>query len=267
MNGKKIFDYHIHTHYCKHADGDIFKFIESAISKGFKEIGFADHSPMPEGYDPKHRMIISQLESYFNSIDSLRSRYPEIKIKIGLESDYFPGTEKYVEKVNSLFPFDYIIGSVHFVKDWAIDMEEDKYNPNNIDTIFNNFLCMLEDLAKTKLYDFIGHFDLTKRFGFKPSNEKIEQLQNTINAIKKSNMGIEINTSGLRYKIKEIYPSPILLKEMKKNQIPIVFGSDSHVLGHIGFCFDEASKLAQNCGYTQFNSYEKRVAIPNNPIC
>ena len=94
-------DYHIHTPLCKHAVGDPEDYIEYALKMGLKEIGFADHIPLPDEIDLKHRMVKEQLEEwYIEKILKLKDKYRDrIEIKLGIEADYYPGTEEFVSDI------------------------------------------------------------------------------------------------------------------------------------------------------------------------
>ena len=105
-------DYHLHTYLCKHAVGSVEEYIAHALAIGLDEIGFADHNPLPGGFDSRHRMDEQQVETYFTLIREARQKYPQIQIKIGFEVDYLPGGEEYLQKQLESYPFDYVYGSV-----------------------------------------------------------------------------------------------------------------------------------------------------------
>ena len=71
-------------------------------------------------------------------------------------------------------------------------------------------------------------------------------------------MVIELNTAGLRKPIKEIYPSQSLLEVAYELDIPITFGSDAHAVEQVGYCYDHATKLAKDVGYTQAVTFKQR---------
>jgi len=128
---------------------------------------------------------------------------------------------------------------------------------------WREYFKLVAKLADTGMYDVFGHLDLPKKFGFRPSEkQQKEMIQPALDRIAAAGMAIEINTSGLRRPVKEIYPSPLILQLAREREIPITFGSDSHMPSQVGLFFPEALKLAKDCGYTQcarFRNREKRL--------
>ena len=113
-----MIDNHIHTKLCKHAEGEVFEYVEKAILRGITEIAFTDHIPLPDNFDIAHRMALNEMESYARWIDHAKKKYPEIIIRFGIEADYYEGLEEYTEKFLSQFNFDIVIMSVHFLRHW-----------------------------------------------------------------------------------------------------------------------------------------------------
>ena len=113
-----MIDYHIHTTLCHHAEGNIEEYVESAIGKGLTEIGFSDHAPMPEWYDPGSRMSIEQFDQYEEMVNRMKAAYGnDISIRFGIEMDYTPGAESFIRKFLSSHEFDFVLGSVHYIND------------------------------------------------------------------------------------------------------------------------------------------------------
>jgi len=113
-------------------------------------------------------------------------------------------------------------------------------------------------MAKSNLFDIVGHLDLPKMFKFLPKKDIRLLAKEALKAIKQSGMTLEINTSGLRKPINEIYPSKALLQEAFALDIPITFSSDAHALEHIGYGYDDALKLAKEVGYTHATYFKNR---------
>jgi histidinol-phosphatase (PHP family) len=98
-----------------------------------------------------------------------------------------------------------------------------------------------------------------KKFGNRPSHELLEDLEKTAKVFKECGVAVEINTSGLRKPVNEIYPSNEILKVYKRFDIPIVFGSDAHTHGEVGRDFDKAISLAAEAGYDEYVTFENRT--------
>src|SRR3954471_5547333 len=115
-------DYHMHTPLCLHASGEPSELAAHAERLGLLEIGFSDHSPMErDGFDD-WRMRTSDLADYVSRVEKARREHPRLIIKLALEVDYLPGHENWIRKLSSMYPWDYLIGAVHYVSEsWALD--------------------------------------------------------------------------------------------------------------------------------------------------
>ena len=105
--------------------------------------------------------------------------------------------------------------------------------------------------AETGFFEIIGHVDLPKKFGHRPPQDCLALYENFLNAAKKHNCAIELNTAGLRKDCREIYPSRRILELAFKKGVPITFGSDAHAPEEVGMNFAEAIQLARGVGYRE----------------
>jgi len=255
-----LIDYHIHTRLCKHANGVPEDYVKQAIKEGFFEIGFADHIPMPNEYDPENRMTILELPGYINTINELKNRYSEIDIKLGIEADYFPKYIDYVKKVIDENRFDYVLGAVHFLGRWGIDNEKyiDEFKKRNINEVYREYFDTVKEAAETKIFDVIAHFDVIKKFGFKPENGYLEIATDALETIKENDICLEINTSGLRKEAKEIYPNDEIIFKAHELDIPITLGSDSHDSSEVGWHFSETIEKLKKIGFRKLCRFSGR---------
>ena len=253
-------DLHNHTTLCNHAEGTVDEYIQRAIELGIDEYGFSDHAPM--NYDPKYRMDISQKALYEKWVLDAKEKYKDkIKILLAYEVDYLDG---YIldEVVNA--KVDYLIGSVHFLKNkndmWGFDNPEfiGVYKSKDIDTIWAEYFEAISAMAKTQLFDIVGHLDLIKVFKFLPKKDIRIIARDTLKQIKDSNMVLEINPAGLRKPINETYPSKQLLELVSEMGIKITFGSDAHNVEQIGFKYNDVVDLAKEIGFKECVSFENR---------
>lgn len=256
-------DLHNHTILCNHATGSVDEYIQKAIELGIDQYGFSDHAPM--NYDPKYRMDISQREIYENWVLEAKEKYKDkIKILLAYEVDYLDG---YLldEILNA--KVDYLIGSVHFLKNksdmWGFDNPEfiGIYQSKDIDTIWIEYFDAIKSMAKTGLFDIVGHLDLIKVFKFLPKKDVRLIAKDALLEIKKSNMILEINPAGLRKPINETYPSKLLLEQAYELGINITFGSDAHGVDQVGFKYEEAVALAKEIGYKNCVTFQSRDKI------
>ena len=256
-------DLHNHTTLCNHAEGTVDEYIQRAIELGIDHYGFSDHAPM--NFDPKYRMDISQKALYEKWVLDAKEKYKnQIKILLAYEVDYLEG---YIldEIINS--KVDYLIGSVHFLKNkndmWGFDNPEfiGVYESKDIDTIWLEYFDAIKSMAKTQLFDIVGHFDLIKVFRFLPKKDIRILANDALKQIKKSGMVLEINPAGLRKPIGETYPSKQLLELAYEMNIDITFGSDAHEIEQVGFKYDEVVSLAKEIGYTKCITFDNREKI------
>ncbi len=257
-----MIDYHMHTNRCGHADGEMADYVREAINCGLDEIGFNDHLPLrgDRGKELGLAMALDELKDYVDDVLELRKSFPEIKIKLGIEADYTPDSVTYTKELITRHEFDYVMGSVHYIGEWAFDHpgERDKWDSKDVDLVYKEYFELLRKSACTMLFDIIGHCDLVKKFGNRPSHELLDDLEETAKVFKECGVAVEINTSGLRKPVNEIYPSCEILKVYKRFDIPIVFGSDAHTPGDVGKDLEKAVSLAGQAGYKEFVTFENR---------
>ena len=260
MKNRIKIDLHNHTPLCKHASGSPEEFIQKAKEKGITIYGFSDHAPMD--FDKKYRMSFEEMKNYENLIRSLKS---DIKILLGYEVDFAP--KKYLDKRVIEADVDYLIGSVHFLDNWGFDNPEfiKEWNNRDVDDVYKEYFFLIEEMANSKLFQIVGHIDLVKVFNFKPKKNILDIAKNAIKAIKKADMAVEINTSGLRKPVKEMYPSVKLLEAILNEGIEITFGSDAHSPDDVGYKLNEAINLAKSLGVTEAvyfeNKQKRRIKI------
>lgn len=253
-------DYHMHTVLCKHAKGTVADYRRSAGALGIPEICFVDHAPNPDGYDPKHRMNLNEFCSY-REIVGAEMDLQAPHVLIGVEADYYRGCETFLEKWLENQDFDLVLGSVHFIEDWGFDNPAVKQVWNSVDITetWATYFKLVAKLVETRLFDVVSHLDIPKKFGHRPSDKDIkEMVQPVLDRVAAVGMGMELNTSGLRKPVGEIYPSPLIVSLARERDIPICFGSDAHSPQEVGKDFPAALKLARDAGYTQYFRIEKR---------
>ena len=254
-------DYHMHTPLCRHASGEPEAYAARAVSLGLPQIGFADHSPMPRDDFDDWRMRQDQLDEYVAKVRRAQRLYPKLKVKLGLEVDYLPGQEDWIRSLAARHPWDYLIGSVHYVfGDWAVD------NPAQISQwknrepmeVWTAYFKRLSLAASSGLFDIIGHADLPKKFGFYPRQDCVPLYKEFLTIARDSKVVLELNTAGLRKDCREIYPGPVFVQLMYQFGIPITFGSDAHAETEVGMNFPEAVALARQAGYHSYFQFAQR---------
>lgn len=254
-------DLHMHTPLCRHATGEPVEYARRAMGLGLKEIGFSDHSPMRQDDFDDWRMRFDQLGEYVEKVRQAQKDVPELTIRLALEVDYLPGHEEWIRELASLHPWDYFIGSVHYVSDsWAIDSPHklSEWKNRDVMEVWSIYFERLTMAAETGLFEIIGHADLPKKFGHRPTGDYTPLYRNFLQAAKRHNCALDVNTAGLRKDCKEIYPSRQFLELAFQKGIPITFGSDAHAPEEVGMNFTEAIELARSVGYRECLRFAKR---------
>ncbi len=254
-------DYHMHTPLCCHAVGEPVEYAAHALSLGLTEIGLSDHSPMRQVDWDDWRMRSDQLDEYVEKVRKAQATYPNLQIKLALEVDYVPGHEDWIKELAARHPWDYFIGSVHYVSGkWDFDnpkklSEWKKHDPFEVWTMYFDRLTMA---AESKLFEIIGHADLCKKFCYYPKEDCTPLFRRFLEAAARHDVAIEINTAGLRKDCKEMYPSPQFLALAWEHRVPLTFGSDAHAPNEVGLNFEEAIALAKKTGYTHWRRCTQR---------
>lgn len=257
-----IVDYHTHTLLCKHAEGELQEYIQRAIELGLDEIGCSEHSPMPHGFDNRHRMSLAQYQSiYAPAVTEASERYKDqITVRRGLEADFFPGTEEWVKSFIAENDFDYVIGSVHFLGKVGAEkpLFHQEYTSQQLEDLHIEYFEAIRASAESRLFDIIGHCDLVKKHETLSSPAIDGAIWDALKAIKQNDLCIEINTSGLRKAEAEMYPSEKLLSMIRELAIPLTLGSDAHRPQDVGRSFAEASAFIEKYGDGTISIFKRR---------
>ena len=239
-------NYHTHTRFCDGKD-DPEEIVREAIRLGCPELGFSGHCYTP--FDESYCMTPAGTQAYITAIRALQETYGDkIRILLGIEQDYYSDapTDEY----------DYIIGSVHYVKKDGCYLPVDESKEIQIENVrrFYNgdFYGFVEDYyeAVSDLYrktrcQIVGHFDLIKKFNashdlFDPQHPRYQAAANkALAALLSSPVALEVNTGGIaRGYIQEPYPAGDLLTQWLKSGKPVLYASDCHAAEQLLFGYD-----------------------------
>lgn len=254
-------DYHMHTPLCHHAKGEPVELAARAVELGVPEIGFSEHNPMiRDDWDDWH-MELENLDLYLENLRKAQTAYPELTIKFGLEVDFIPGHEDWIRDLAGRYPWDYFIGSVHYISD-QFDID----NPNKLEMwkerdpyeVWSAYLERLTQAADSGLFQIMGHADLCKKFCIYPDRDVMPLFRGLLETARDRGVAIEINTAGLRKECREMYPSPAILKLASDLGVLLSFGSDAHAPEEVGADFPAAVEFAKSVGYTESCRFTQR---------
>jgi histidinol-phosphatase (PHP family) len=236
-----LFDSHLHTPLCGHATGHPREYAQAALDAGLSGLCFTDHMPMPVWYDAPWRMRLEQLPEYVDTVRAVQAEYSgRLEVRLGLEADFHPGTERFVGRVLKAHDWDYVIGSVHYLGAWGFDNPEfvAEYAERDLEGLYRQYYALVEGAARSGLFDSVGHLDLPKKFGHRDPDQTA--ALRALDVIADCGLALDFNTAGWRKPVAEAYPSPELVREAAGRGIPFVLGSDAHAPGEVGFRFGDA---------------------------
>ncbi len=255
-------DYHTHTPLCRHAEGEPEAFVDAALAAGVTEYGISDHAPvLPEPFDD-WRMDDAEFPDYLAWIERARRHAGDrLPIRTGLECDWLPGCEGWIEALAARSDWDYLIGSVHYLGDWDFDNPKwlGRWQHEDLDTLWGRYWKTYAEMAESGLFDILGHPDLIKKFAHRPDGDLDRFYEPAIERIAASGCAIELNTAGRHKPCAEAYPAPRFLELARQAGIPLVISSDAHAPAEVARDFPEAIGIAKAAGYTETLLFEKRL--------
>ncbi len=259
-------DYHTHTPLCRHATGEPEAFVDAALRAGVTEYGVADHAPQgPEPFDD-WRMSEAELPQYRDWIERARAHAGgRIAVRAGLECDWLPGNEDWLRGLAERYPWDYLIGSIHYVDHdgaglWCFDdpARLDRWAGVEVERVWAAYWESYARMADSGLFDLLGHPDLIKKFGHVPGGDLDRFYQPAVDAVAAAGCVIELNTAGWEKPCGECYPAPRFLELACSAGVPLALSSDAHEPGHVGRGFSRAVELAKAAGYRETVLFEGR---------
>jgi histidinol-phosphatase (PHP family) len=257
-----IVDYHTHTKLCRHAEGSVEDYVQRAIDLGFDEVGCSDHAPLPGNYDAVHRMTLEDYYTeYAPKVSELIEKYRQrIRVKRGIECDFLDWAAEWNSKFIAENDFDFVIGSVHFVGPRGDErpLFGREYGESEIEALYEGYFLEIAKSVKAGLFDIIAHCDIVKKFGAFSSRRVEELIWDALSTIKKADLCIEVNTSGLRKPERETYPGEKVLTLAKDLKIPLTLGSDAHSPDYVGSGFDIAINMINKFGNGRISVFDCR---------
>lgn len=250
-------NYHTHTNYCDGKDSPE-ELLKAALEKGFFALGFSSHSFTE--MDKSFAMSACDAKKYRAEIADLKEKYKgEIELYCGIEQDYFSD-----EPTDC---YDYVIGSVHYVLkngeyvcvDNTAGIVKNAVNRlygGDFDALAEVYFALVANIAEKTNADIIGHFDLVSKFseknGYGESPRFLAAAEKAVKSLIPYGLPFEINTGAMARGVRSVpYPSPEILKMIKKHGGEIMLSSDCHDKNYLDFAFDKAADLARKTGFTR----------------
>ncbi|WP_078551809.1 histidinol phosphate phosphatase domain-containing protein [Bacillus alkalicellulosilyticus] len=263
-------------------------YLQEALRLGLKEVGIVDHlyrfSESRYYYEKNinvsehsqigriqkkwlQQVMNQNIRAFVDFINTEKQHWKNhgVKLKLGLETDYFPGCENELQPLIDGYDWDFIIGSVHFIHGWGFDnpATEHLFLEYNLEILYDEFFDIVEKAIRSRMFDFIAHLDNLKVFGHRPQELKlIPYYRRIAKALVETHTPTEVN-AGLfyRYPIKEMCPSPTFLEVLCAEGVLFTLSSDAHFPQHLGNYIYENTLYLQRQGLTDIVTFSKRKQI------
>lgn len=247
----------MHTPLCKHARGEPEEYAAVAEQRGLKGIIVTCHNPIPGGWSSGVRMAPEELDTYVAMVARARQAWEgRVDVRLGMESDFVPGMEKWLEELHASHPFNHILGSVHpQVGDYmALYFKDDWFDYQKL------YFEHIAQAAESGLFDTMAHPDLIKNLA--PHEWNLDRIWpfilRALDRIAESGVAMEINTSGINKALPEMNPGTAILCAMAERNIPVVIGADAHVPERVGDGYDIAMEQLEEAGYRKISLFLDR---------
>ena len=265
-------DYHVHlrqdevagtpaSEYLTAANAERYR--EAAAERGIEELGVSEHvyrfEQALEVWDHElwRHCARDDLDAYCQFVRE------ETDLRLGIEADFIPGREDRMAGVLDGRDWDYVVGSVHFLGDNAVDY--DRYDVWTTgeppDRVWRRYFEWLGEAAMSGLFDVLAHPDLVKHWGRErpwPERDLRYYYDVAMEGIAESGIAVEVSTAGLRKPVGEIYPAQAFLEMVLDAGNPIALSSDAHTPEQIGYGYDRALELLDGLGVRELCVFERR---------
>jgi histidinol-phosphatase (PHP family) len=242
------------------------RFVETALARGVAEVGFSEHGHRFR--EARHLLPVDwsavDLDDYLVLVERLKAE--KLPVKLGLEMDYLPEREDAIGRFLERGPWDYVIGSVHWLGDFNFDAPAGiaRWREADVGEIYRRYFEDLGRAARSGLFDVIGHPDVIKVFGFRPAGpawptEAVDELWFAfLEAARAGGVALEASAAGWHKPVGEMYPAPSWLAAARRAGVPVTLGSDAHEPGEVARSFDRLTVAVREAGYDEIVTFAGR---------
>ena len=260
-------DFHVHESHSSDAPlATVEKYCRVAERRGIDEICFTTHLILA-GPDTQHGISPEKIPEYLREIQAAQES-TAVKLRTGLEIDWFPEVERQIEEITEEFPLDYSLGSMHYVR--GVDIGSRRQSPvfflgrsleESLDVYFEEFARAVE----SGLYDAMAHPDYFRKYlGLTHEmpvswEEYGARVYGAIDTLRSCGVGVGVNSSGWRHGIRDVYPILGFLRAAREAGVDkVVVGSDCHTVDGLGVNTVKAVERLREAGYDHLCVYERR---------
>jgi len=272
LNHGVLSDLHVHLRpdeegtpageYLTTANADRYR--AAATERGIDELGVSEHVyRFTQSLDVwQHELW---LETAHDDLDAYCSFVREqTDLRLGIEADFIPGREERMRDLVDERDFDYVIGSIHFLGDHALDYDRfDVWTTGeSADRVWRRYFEWLGEAAMSGIFDVLAHPDLVKHWGRErpwPERDPRYYYEIAMEGIAESGIAVELSTAGLRKPVGELYPARAFLEMVVDAGNPIALSSDAHTPEQLGFAYDQALELLTDLGVSELCRFDRRT--------
>ena len=270
-------DYHVHLRpdeddttpaaYFTAANAERYR--QSAAERGIEELGVAEHihrftqSLDVWGHPWYRHWARDDLDAYCQFVRE------ETDLRLGIEADFLPGGEDRLATLLEGRPWDYVVGSLHFLSDHAVDLHAypewqsfDIWRSQDPEKVWTLYFETLGEAARSGLFDILAHPDLVKVWGERvprPEGDLRRFYELAMDGIAESDVAIEVSTAGLRKPVAEVYPAAGFLELCLEAGRPVALSSDAHVPEQLGHEYERTVDWLRGLGVTELAVFEGRT--------
>jgi histidinol-phosphatase (PHP family) len=268
-------DYHLHLrqddldaraedHF---TEGNVSRYRAVAGEHGIIELGVSEHvyrfeQALSVWQHPLWReFAIDDLDGYCEFVRA------HTDLRLGIEADFVAGAEDRIANLLEQRDFDYVVGSVHFLREHSIDMDDYSVweRGHSAEEIWERYFQTLAEAARSGLFDILAHPDLVKVWGPahpdrpRPEGDLRRYYEPAIEAIAEAGIAVEVSTAGLRKRARELYPAQAFLEMCVEAGAPVALSSDAHRPEDVGADYDRALALLERVGIGELCVFERRT--------
>jgi histidinol-phosphatase (PHP family) len=264
-------DYHLHLRPDGHdalaeqyyTDANVERYRAAADERGIAELGVSEHI-----YRFRQALTVWRhpfwMEQARDDLDAYCAFVREqTDLRLGIEADFVAGAEDRMANLLQARDFDYVIGSVHFIREGAVDMDDYSVwdSGRSVEEIWRRYFQTIGEAARSGLFDVVAHPDLVKMWGPerpRPEGDLRRFYELAIDGIAEGGVAVELSTAGLRKRVAELYPAPAFLQMCLEAGAPVALSSDAHRPEDVGAAYNQALELLDSLGVGELCVFEHR---------
>jgi histidinol-phosphatase (PHP family) len=244
------------------------RYREVAAERGIEELGVSEHIHRFEqaldlwNHAWYRHWARDDLDAYCEFVRE------DTDLRLGIEADFLPGREDRLANLLEGRPWDYVVGSVHFLRDDAVDLHGaegwegwDVWRSRDAERVWESYFDALGEAARSGLFDILAHPDLVKVWGDRlprPKGDLRRFYERAMEGIAESDVAIEVSTAGLRKPVGELYPARAFLELCLEAGRPVALSSDAHVPEHVGHEYERTVEWLADLGVGELAVFEGR---------